>query len=52
MLEVLLLLSPIPFFAGMALGRKHHIQAEVKNTEAGALRRVNDHAVMHYPTAS
>jgi hypothetical protein len=48
-LEVLLMLSALPVFFGLALARKHHVTPEIQNSVSTAVRQEADAALVLYP---
>jgi len=47
-LEVLLLLSALPVFFGLALGRKHHVTPGVQNSVSTPANQEGDAAILVY----
>ncbi|MEJ0104800.1 MAG: hypothetical protein WDO19_20595 [Bacteroidota bacterium] len=50
-LEVLLMLSALPVFFGLALGRKHHVTAEVQNSLSTSVSGKTDATLVVYSAA-
>ena len=50
-LEVLLMLSVLPFFFGMALGRKHHVKPEVYKDASITIKGDSNKALVVYAAA-
>ena len=50
-LEVLLMLSVLPFFFGMALGRKHHVNPESYKAASPVVNGESNETTVVYPKA-
>lgn len=50
-LEVLLMLSALPVFFGLALGRKHHVTTRAKDSVSKPVSQEGDAARVVYPGA-